>query len=184
MLRGTIVLIFCASGCVYSQSADSRPAFEVAAIKPSAQLDARRVPPRAMSGGPGTPDPSRVSIQFFSLSNLVILAYTLHPYQLSAPSWLETERFDIVAKVPDGATKQQLPLIVQNLLGERFHLMLHHEKKEGPVYDLVVGKNGPKLQESVESHEPTKSPASSPPSVYGPPKLDGDGFPVLPAAPR
>jgi uncharacterized protein (TIGR03435 family) len=182
MLRGTIVLMFCASGWVCGQSADARPAFEVATIKPSGP-DGIRMPP-IKSGGPGTPDPSRVNLQFFSLANLVMLAYTLHPYQLSGPSWLETERFDIVAKVADGATKEQVPLMVQGLLAERFHLMLHRDKKEGTVYDLVVGKIGPKMLESVERPATKGGPEPPPPTLTGASRLDGDEFPVLRPAAR
>jgi uncharacterized protein (TIGR03435 family) len=61
---------------------------------------------------------------------------------------MDTERFDIVAKVPKGATKDDVKLMLQNLLAERFKLTLHHEKKDLPMYALVVGKNGPKLKES------------------------------------
>jgi len=177
MLRRAIVLIICAGNWVYGQSANSQPAFEVAAIKPSPPPQPGRMP-MGMSPGPG--DPSRVSIHFISLSSLLTLAYRIRPYQLSGPSWLDTERFDVVAKLPDGATREQVPLMLQSLLAERFLLTIHREKQEATVYELVVGKNGPKLQESAKNAEPKGAPEPLPPSP-GPPKLDGDGFPVLPA---
>jgi len=65
--------------------------------------------------------------------------------------------------------------MMQNLLAERFHLAIHHEKKEGPVYDLVVAKNGPKLKESANAPVPKNSPEQE----SGFPKLGPDGFPVL-----
>jgi uncharacterized protein (TIGR03435 family) len=70
--------------------------------------------------------------------------------------------------------------MLQNLLAERFHLTVHREKKEGTVYELVVGKNGPKFKESAEEPVPKDGPALLPPAP-GPPKLDANGFPVLPA---
>jgi uncharacterized protein (TIGR03435 family) len=94
-------------------------------------------------------------------------------FQISGPGWLDSERYDIVAKVPRGATKAECKLMMQNLLAERFKLMLHREKKDLPMYALVVGKNGPKLKESVE--DPVAAAAMSKPT------MGKDGFPVLPA---
>ncbi len=75
-------------------------------------------------------------------------AYGVKTYQISGPAWLDTERFDIVAKVPQGATKDDVKLMLQNLLADRFKLTLHREKKDMPMYALLVAKNGPKLKES------------------------------------
>src|SRR5205807_7517580 len=69
---------------------------------------------------------------------------------ISGPAWLETERFDIIAKIPEDAARDQISQMFQALLADRFKLKLHREKKERPVYALVAGKNGPKI-EKVES---------------------------------
>src|ERR1039457_5492305 len=103
-----------------------------------------------MSGGPGTPDPGQLTYTNVSLKNILTNAYNVKGYQLSGPKWLDSERFDITAKIPMGATKEQFQLMLQNLLAERFKLTLHHETKELPMYALVVGKGGSKLKESVE----------------------------------
>jgi len=179
-MRGAIVLLMCVGGWVFGQPVDSQPAFEVATIKPSPPPGTGPRPVGAF-GGPGRGDPSRVNFQFLSLANLVTLAYGVNLYQLTAPSWLDTERFDITAKIPDGATPDQVPSMLQNLLAERFHLAVHRDKKEGTVYELVVGKNGPKLKESAEEPAPKEGLPPSPPRPPGPPKLDANGFPVLPA---
>jgi len=177
MLRGTIVLMFCVGGSVHGQPASSQPKFEVASVRSAGQLDFR---PRTMemSGGPGTSDPSRIAFQNFWMFNLITLAYQVYRYQLVGPSWIGTEMFDIVAKVPEGSTPEQVPLMLRNLLAERFHLTFHREKKEGPVYQLVVGKNGPKLHESVAEPAPNAPKAVLSASV---PKLDAEGFPILSA---
>jgi uncharacterized protein (TIGR03435 family) len=177
-MRVIITLMLCAGAEAYGQSANSRPAFEVASVKPSAPPDGR---PRitASSGGPGTDDPSRITIQNYMLLGLVAEAYQVATFQVSGPGWLEDSRetqFDIRAKVPDGTTKEQVPLMMQNLLAERFHLTFHREKKEGNVYELVVAKNGPKLKASTK--DPAPQNGREPPS--GPPKLGPDGFPALP----
>jgi len=180
MLRGAILGLSVGSW-LCGQAGDSKPAFEVASIKPSPPPG-----PRGMMvgrfGGPGSDDPGRVTFRNFDLSGLVVVAYHIDYYQLSAPSWLQDERFDVVAKLPDGATKEQFQLMLQNLLAERFHLAAHREKKEGPVYELVVGKNGPKLQESPAEPIPKSELESAPTRWHS--KLGGDGFPLLPPGRR
>src|SRR5207247_8322826 len=127
-------------------------------------------------------DPGRWTAQNMSLSNLITRAYDLKRYQYSAPSWLDDERFDITAKVPEGATKEQFQTMIQNLLAERFKLTIHREKKEMAGYELVVAKNGPKLKESVDVPQPDGAGSATPGPPPGPPKLnlDKDGFPELP----
>lgn len=177
-----IALTFFASCGAYGQSAEAPPAFEVASIRPAAPPEPSRGMRVGRSGGPGTKDPTRVTYENFSLSNLVTEAYDIKRYQISGPSWLDSERFDVKAKVPEGATKEQYRLMLQNLLAERFKLTLHHDKKEMPMYELVVAKNGPKMKESVDDPAPKDDPAPASPPPSGPPKftMDKDGYPVLP----
>ena len=82
-------------------------------------------------------------------------AYSVKDYQVTCPAWMDEQRFDISAKLPDGATKDQAPEMLQNLLKERFKVTLHREKKDHPIYALVAGKNGPKLKPAeVSAIEP------------------------------
>ena len=67
---------------------------------------------------------------------------------VSGPDWTASERFDISATLPTGSTPAQLPEMLQALLADRFHLKLHKEKKEFPVYVLLPGKGPLKLKES------------------------------------
>jgi uncharacterized protein (TIGR03435 family) len=67
-------------------------------------------------------------------------------YQVSGLEWLDSARFDVVAKIPPNTPPGQVPLMLQNLLAERFKLTAHREQKVMPVYAMVVGKNGPKLK--------------------------------------
>ena len=138
-----------------------------------------------MSGGPGSPTPGLFTCQNCTLPMLLTQAYDIKPYQLSGANGLEAERFNISAKVPAGTTKEDFRLMQQNLLAERFKLKIHHEKKEMQMYELVVGKNGPKLKESVEAPA-AQDGAPAPPAAFvpGPPKLDKDGFPDLPPGER
>src|SRR6266446_4406926 len=161
MMRAAVGLsvLFCTSSRVFGQVAEAPPTFEVASIKPAP-------PPTGgmmrvgMSGGPGSPDPGRATFTNMSLKNILMRAYEVKGYQISGPGWLDSERFDIVAKVPQGATKEQFLLMIQNLLAERFKLTLHREKKELPMFALLVGKNGPKLKESVDDPNANDAPAA------------------------
>ena len=91
---------------------------------------------------------SRVEIRYMSLDKLIVTAYRIKAHQLSGPDWMRTQRFDILAKMPDGAAKEQVPEMLQALLAERFKLSIHRDTKDQPVMVLVVGKNGSKLHEA------------------------------------
>jgi uncharacterized protein (TIGR03435 family) len=83
--------------------------------------------------------------------------------------------------VPEGTTKEQFRLMLQNLLAERFGLQAHHESKEMPIYALVVAKNGSKLKESAPAAV-ADEPQAMATTASGRPKfeLGKDGFPILP----
>jgi uncharacterized protein (TIGR03435 family) len=110
------------------------------------------------------------------------MAYDLKRYQLAAPDWLSTVKFDITARVPAGATRNEFRLMLRNLLAERFKLAAHTEVRELPVYELVIAKNGPLLKESVEvPATPDTTDTTRPvPPAFTNPKLDKDGYPELP----
>ena len=185
LCAGLIVSTSCAA---FGQGAPESPTFEVASVKPAEPQPEGMMRVR-MSGGPGTPDPGQLTYTNVSLKNVLINAYDVNDYQISGPNWLDRERFDIVAKIPQGTTKEQFRLMLQNLLAERFKLALHHETKELPIYALVVGKGGPKLKEAVEEDAATPQGAAAPPPP--PPgrdeaapvrlKMDADGMPKPPS---
>jgi uncharacterized protein (TIGR03435 family) len=139
-------------------------AFEVASVKPSAPVQpGARVyfgPPR---GGPGTSDPIQITWTYATLKGLLTTAYDVKNYQVNGPAWLDSERYDIVAKVPAGATKEQVNTMWQNLLAERFGVVLHREPKEFQVDELVIAKGGHKLKESKDDPAAPQSP--DPPSL-------------------
>src|ERR1700761_5040695 len=78
-------------------AAESPVAFEVASVKPAPPSTGHGVM-TTYSGGPGTRDPGTIVVSNYSLADLVRQAYGIKPYQLSAPAWLASARFDIVAK--------------------------------------------------------------------------------------
>jgi uncharacterized protein (TIGR03435 family) len=155
--------------------------FEVASIKPAQPLipNARGfIPIPGPSGGPGTKDPGRINYPYMTLKSLLMTAYSVKNFQVSGPSWLDSERFDIVATIPPETTKEQLRIMLQNLLIDRFQMSVHREKKELPMYSLVV-IDPRKLRESTANATPIHPDIPPPP---GPPKMGPDGFPIEPAA--
>jgi uncharacterized protein (TIGR03435 family) len=173
-LAAVILLTVLGGGTVWSQSADAPVAFEVASIKASPPPDGRGM----RVGCPG--DPGRITCTNMNMANLVTMAYGIAHYQLSGLSPTDMERYEVAVKVPDGATKEQIKLMWQNLLKERFKLAVHRETKEVPVYELVVAKGGIKMQEALDPPPADAPPPPRPESGPGPRmKLDKDGFPEL-----
>jgi uncharacterized protein (TIGR03435 family) len=73
-------------------------------------------------------------------------AYGILPFQHSGgPAWMEDDRYDIVAKASGPATDDEMKLMTQTLLSERFKLKFHHETREAPALVLTAGKTTPKL---------------------------------------
>jgi uncharacterized protein (TIGR03435 family) len=89
-----------------------------------------------------------------TLRDLIAFSYNIKPYQVSGPDWLAITRFDIEAKLPEGATKNDAPAMMQALLKERFKLAAHPSTEEQPVLALVVAKNGAKLKEAAVAPTP------------------------------
>ena len=80
-----------------------------------------------------------------SLSTVVRWAYKLGVYEISGPDWISNARFDITAKAASPVSEEQLRLMLQALLKDRFKLEAHRQTKDLSGYALVVGKNGTKL---------------------------------------
>jgi uncharacterized protein (TIGR03435 family) len=132
--------------------AQTTPAFEVASVKPAAPLDFMKLAAGIQNGqmpkiGPRV-DGARAEYTYMALKELIVVAYKVKAYQITGPDWIANQRFDIVAKLPDGASKDDAPKMLQALLEDRFKLAVHRESKEHPVLALVVGKGGPKMKES------------------------------------
>ena len=150
-----------------------QPAFEVASIKPAPPLNPGLIKSGQMHIGMKV-DKARVDIGNLSLEDLIRTAYNLKRYQVSGPDWMGAQRFDVLATLPEGASPEQVPQMLQALLAERFKLTIHRESKEHAIYALVVGKNGPKLKESVP--EPDAPAAGGPVRITG--NMEGKGVSV------
>ena len=143
-----------------SLRAQAPPAFEVASIKPSEPMTPAMVQSGKLHVGMKV-DAKRVDIGNFSLMQLICKAYDVKTYQVVGPSWitaLNGQRFDIVANLPEGATKEQVPQMLQALLAERFKLAVHRESKDQSVYAMVLGKAGMAGLKIQETEAPPASP--------------------------
>lgn len=146
------------------------PAFEVASVKAvdlppgTFPFGDRAAPAIHISG-------NRVTTRA-SISGLVLAAYDLKGFQISsAPDWTDRrgrlQLYDISAKTEGEGTPtlDQVRQMLRTMLADRFQLKLHSETKELPVYDLVVGKNGPKLKESAGDTSPPRPATFSGPLI-------------------
>jgi len=134
--------------------AQTKPAFEVATIKPSPPMDQAKLLAAMQAGGKmpygANIDSLRAEYLYLDLKSLLTYAYGVKPYQITGPDWMSTTRFDIVAKMPEGSKKGDAPKMLQTLLEERFKLTTHRASAEHPVLALVAGKGGPKLKPSAD----------------------------------
>jgi uncharacterized protein (TIGR03435 family) len=130
--------------------ANAKPEFAVATIKPT-----RPDTPRGGYGIRG----EEVTTTAVTVSWMIKLAFNVHAHQISGgPAWLDSERYDTVGKpdIPGQPNRDQMKLMVQKLLADRFQLRFHTEKKELPVYAMVVAKGGPKI--AVSAGDPNDFP--------------------------
>jgi len=139
-----------------AQAAPGNLAFDVASVRPSPAPDQATMLTGLMAGKQPNwvrIDGSRATFNYESLNDLIAYAYKMRRYEISGPEWLVTDRFDIAARLPDGATKDDVPEMLRALLAERFKLATHREMSEQPVLGLVIGKSGPKLKEAAATPE-------------------------------
>jgi uncharacterized protein (TIGR03435 family) len=102
--------------------------------------------------------PGALTVRHATLNSCIKWAYGLNDFQIAGPAWLSSDRFDIVAKAAGPAKEDQLRLMLQTLLAERFKLVLHREKREAQGYVLAVGKGGLKFHESKSDGASTMTP--------------------------
>jgi uncharacterized protein (TIGR03435 family) len=156
--------------------APAKPAFEVASIKPAPTMQtliADIQSGKRSIASIQTVDATRVDLGYVPLNSLLAMAYKVKAHQIAGPDWLGSQAFEIHAKIPEGVSKEQLPDMMQALLMERFNLTTHWEKREQPVYALIVSKDGHKLKEASAGSEttaPAEDPAKTPTK-----KIDGKG---------
>jgi uncharacterized protein (TIGR03435 family) len=155
------LLLALGPAALWAQSSEKAPAkleFDVASVRPSAPL----LPEQGVSVGLHL-DGSQARIAAFTLKDYIAMAYRVKAYQISGPDWL-SDRFDLNAKLPAGSSSDQIPEMLQAFLADRFKLKFHRDKKELPVYALVLGKSPLKLKEVTENAD-SSADADGPPGT-------------------
>jgi uncharacterized protein (TIGR03435 family) len=131
-------LVFASLASFVLLAQDAAPlAFDVASVKPNRTGEGSTH--IGHSGG-------TLTMTNATLKYCILRAYGVADAQVSGPAWLDTERYDIVAKAAADATNDQHQLRLRALLAERFRLAVHRETKEASVFALVIAKNGPKIK--------------------------------------
>ena len=162
-----VVLVVAAVAVVAMRAAAQKPSFEVASVKPNRSANER--------GGEGW-FPNRYSATNVRLRTLIHAAYGIpnpygqRHYLVGGPDWLDSEHFDVEGKAEEDALPpnlsdkdriDQLRLMLQTLLEDRFQLRVHREIREVFVYEMVAARNGPKLKASTGERECVGIPVGS-----------------------
>jgi uncharacterized protein (TIGR03435 family) len=165
--------------------AGGKMAFDVASVKqnksgapPSGDREDSNFPL-----GPGnmyTPNGGLFTAQNFPLLSYITFAYKMNTFQVVSfaklvPKWVLSERFDIQARAQGNATKDQMRVMMQALLADRFKLAIHAETQQAPIFALVLlnpGKTGPQLQPYPDG-TPCDASIVSTPTATGTPSPSG-----------
>jgi uncharacterized protein (TIGR03435 family) len=138
-------IVMAAFALAQTPGSEKAAEFEVASIKPTATQDG--------SFAINFPSGGRFSARNVTVEILLRNAYGLEDYQISGgPGWIKSAGFDVEARAARAAAgtveppREQVLRMIQALLADRFQLTLHRETRQLPVYALVVGKTGPRLQ--------------------------------------
>jgi uncharacterized protein (TIGR03435 family) len=135
-----------------AQTPSAQPSFEIASVRPSQH-----------QGGPDYNNQITDSSTSFTARNvtlkwLVAEAWHCQRDQVIGPPWLDHNEYDIQARLPEGATREQIPVMIRGLLSDRFHLREHSETRNMRVYELMVAPGGPR----IHPVQPADAPAAGP----------------------
>jgi len=151
-----LLLASLAACSAFAQTAP--PAFDVASIRPTQGGMEMR------GHGPFfniKVSPDTVNMRAVNLRTCIRWAYHVMDYQVSGPDTIMRDRYDVMAKAPAAVEEDQLRAMMQTLLADRFKMAFHRQSKEMSGYALVVGKGGPKFQESKTEGESAIDPDQS-----------------------
>ncbi|HEY4086729.1 MAG TPA: TIGR03435 family protein [Bryobacteraceae bacterium] len=162
----------------WQTAAGGRMRFDVAGIKPSTAFKPPNFP---LDPGDAKTAGGRMSV-VFPLITYVAFAYKLMPDEISKPlpkSFPTNASFEIEARAPGNPTKDQMRLMMQSLLAERFKLKVHFETQQGSVLALTLvrpGHTGSKLHPHAEGPQCPEAFEMAPPGSFPNPK---DVFPPV-----
>jgi len=149
-------LLLLAAAAAFGQVPAAKLAFDVASVRPSPPPDMQKMMMDLQAGKKPESvhiDGSRAVFTYMSVKQLIAYAYKMRVYEVTGPDWMITDRFDIEARMPDGASKDDAPAMLETLLQERFGLVAHRQVVDQPVLGLMAGKNGAKLLPAAANAE-------------------------------
>jgi uncharacterized protein (TIGR03435 family) len=139
--------------------AAAAPTFQLADVHPSAHTTNPNFTGGSLRG-------DRYLLHNATMLNLIALAYGVdNDHVLAGPSWLDLDRFDVTAAAPRTTSQDDLKLMLQALLAERFHLVLHKDTKPVPAFVLTVAPGGPKMKPARSSESSSCDPTPNAPTA-------------------
>jgi len=148
MMRALASLSFAVvlSCSLFGQTPEKPQTFELADVHASPPSGIAQL--AQMSGG-AAPRNGRFEIRNATMLDLVRTAYSVEPEKVvGGPNWLASDRFDVIAKAPNGTTQENARLMLRALLAERFGLTVHNDSRPLPVFVLSAGSGKHKLKVS------------------------------------
>jgi len=144
-LLAQVSILFALAGVAYGQTTEPLPSFDAADV----HVSPRSANPNVQSLG-GFVRGGRYQFRNATMVDLVASAFGVEPEKvLGGPSWLETDRFDILAKAPAAATNATAKLMLRSLLADRFKLVIHNEDKPMNAYVMTAAKPGTQIKQST-----------------------------------
>ena len=138
----------CVGGSHLLAQAPAAPAdglrFEVASIRPTPDG-----PPEPGQAGVHISQ-QQVRFSYLALRDYINIAYKVPIQQIDGPEWINSARFDVAATFPPGATPENFPQLIENLLRDRFRLKARRESRETPILALEVATGGLKIKAMPE----------------------------------
>ncbi|MGB8845252.1 MAG: TIGR03435 family protein [Terracidiphilus sp.] len=123
----------------YAQAQAAQPSFDVASVRPSQQ----EVGPDYNNQIVLTPN--GITGRNVTLKRLVAEAWHCQLDQIQGPPWIDRNEYEIAARMPEGASREQVSLMLRSLLSSRFRLKVHNETRSMRVYELTVSQKGAKI---------------------------------------
>lgn len=140
MTKAALAIAMAASMLAQTPATEKKAEFEVASIRPAIQD----------GNHDSDVDNDLVRIHNLTLKRLIANAWQIDPGQISGgPSWIDSDGFDINARIPAELVRQRrdvVPQMLQSLLADRFQLVIHREPRQISGYALVVAKKGAKME--------------------------------------
>jgi uncharacterized protein (TIGR03435 family) len=130
---------------------------------------------------PGSPSytPGHYRSETETIAGLAFKAYgRKQGYELKYPEWMGKTHFTINATIPDGATRDDLPVMLRHLLEDRFDLKVHHETRQMDGFQLIVAKSGAKLTPSSGTPDPSTVKGNGFDIINGVPQFSKDSRPM------